>query len=483
MNYNEFIKIYNNIKEKSPKKFKVLELFLQGKKDLEIADQTSKKQESVRKDISNLCTDFDIPNVKNSSRRDQLIELFSKHEPTIVHIRPSKSILPEITCDGDIGGVLSIDSQIYLQREDDANLYNTLNSHQGTSSILVKIQGAKNTGKSSLLLRLDDNLKKAEPKHIVAFVDFKKIDDFSQSFNDIDQLFFEFTKVVTKKFIAQVQIDPNNSNGSSQNTIELSELGEYFSSDNSTHADKVRTSQLCNDYLNDLFEKIDRLNLNRPKTIIIDHLEAIFGQNDVQDTFLNWLRDWHEYKMKKVTDKKVIWPHVIVAYSTEPYLKKDMSSPLNVGRDVILKPFDPEQILLQSEKYGLRWTQKSQKPQQNIIFELIQGNPYSTNLILYKISRENQDLDTIINQATLLSDENIFKKHLRELYQKIQADCNLKECLRKLVEKECDSCDDISTLYRLITAGIVKESSENGKKTREISCQLYQKFFQEILQN
>jgi tetratricopeptide (TPR) repeat protein len=75
---------FNNIFENlPPARKRVLELFLKGYNDLEIADTFSprKTAENSRAEISNVCTNFQIEidkNTRHPSRRDRLIQLFYK---------------------------------------------------------------------------------------------------------------------------------------------------------------------------------------------------------------------------------------------------------------------------------------------------------------------------------------------------------------------------------------------------------------------
>ncbi len=81
----------------------------------------------------------------------------------------------------------------------------------------------------------------------------------------------------------------------------------------------------------------------------------IFGK-PIQNDFLLVLRTWNETKMKLVVNRtKVIWPSVVIAYSTEPYPDaKFKGSPLqNVGTPVELDEFTPKSILNLAKIYGL----------------------------------------------------------------------------------------------------------------------------------
>ena len=77
----EFTRTYLEL---SPRRQEVLRLFLQGKKDAEIAEQLHITPATVRQHLKHICQAFALSNLENkgSSHRSELIALIAKHEPS-----------------------------------------------------------------------------------------------------------------------------------------------------------------------------------------------------------------------------------------------------------------------------------------------------------------------------------------------------------------------------------------------------------------
>ncbi|NEP80876.1 MAG: hypothetical protein F6K39_23525 [Okeania sp. SIO3B3] len=231
----------------------------------------------------------------------------------------------------------------------------------------------------------------------------------------------------------------------------------------------------CTDYLEEyIFKKIAEVPkfLAMGKTLLIDGIDSILGKR-TQTDFLLVLRTWNEEKMKLVSSKKVIWPCVVIAYSTEPYLDaKFKGSPLqNVGTPIELLEFTPECISNLAKIYGLSWDENNV----NRLMKLIGGHPSLVQRALYKISQTNINLGELEVEASKIS--GAFSNYLLHNLERLQAPENkqLLACFHKIMRGE--KCKDAFAKFQLEQIGLIKYSGN----TEEVSCELYRRFFEENL--
>ncbi|GGA33832.1 hypothetical protein CYANOKiyG1_50960 [Okeania sp. KiyG1] len=177
--------------------------------------------------------------------------------------------------------------------------------------------------------------------------------------------------------------------------------------------------------------------------------------------------------MKLVSSKKVIWPSVVIAYSTEPYLDaKFKGSPLqNVGTPIELLEFTPECILSLAKIYGLSWDENNI----NCLMKLIGGHPSLVQRALYKISQTNISLEELEGEASKIS--GAFSDYLLSHLEKLQAPENkqLMVCFQKIMRGE--KCKDAFAKFQLEQIGLIKYRGNQ----EEVSCELYRRFFEENL--
>ena len=451
MNINkyQFDEILKELQKKSPAKFDVLQKLLVGLSETEIAQARGKAQGTVRKQVSDLYVKFKITRLPGTeSHRDQLIELFTKHKPEWIKFTTE---LPKSIPNTPLTGVVPPDDPRYLEREADRQLINIFSAHNDESSLFIRIRGSKGMGKSSLLARLRQFLEHIG--HNVSLVELNGQTLRQEALNNLDTLLYDFTYAVAKEF---------------ENSPNQIDLKQHLK----TEWDKDIASGIsCTEYLNNhIFSQ-----LQSPKTLVIDNVDYILGHELVQTKFLDVIRSWHERRMKKTPNNQcIIWPHIVIAYSTDPYIQYDMTnSPLNIGISIELEKFTEEQALQQAKKYGLDWTKETIKPLMN----LINGQPELVNRVLYKTSQNNMSLDEVISQAE--QPDGLFSDYLLKYLKDLKEHPNVLHCLQKILNGE-ECYDDISKI-QLLKAGIIQ--LDNFSKKYCASCQLYQKYFKRALEN
>ena len=348
-------------------------------------------------------------------------------------------------------GIVPLDSPLYLKREADEICIQNLKlgaSREG-SRPFIRIRAPKQMGKSSLLRRIQYFLEKQQ-NHIVGFVDLGGDEYFyTDVFNDLDTLLYQFTSALIKTFSDALQRRGLN------DLKNLPDLKEHWNAN--------LTPQLnCANYLHDhIF-----LPIKQPKTLLIDGIDEVLGK-PTQDPFLKFLRSWNEKRMKVVSQAPIIWPSIVIAYSTEPYSILGIRGSVlqNVGTVVELKEFSQEQIVDLSTKYNL--PTPLTKPEVDFLMKLTGGHPALINQALYQIS-QGMTFAQLENKAT--QTDGPFWDYLSRASELLENNKNLFHCFQKILKG--DNCNDDLAKYQLTKAGLLK-IDEDAVKVIE----LYQKYF------
>ncbi len=348
-------------------------------------------------------------------------------------------------------GIVPLDSPLYLKREADEVCIQKLKagaSREG-SRPFIRIRAPKQMGKSSLLRRIQYFLEK-QPNHVVGFVDLGGDEYFYENvFNDLDLLLYQFT-------CALIQTFSDSLGRCNLNDLkDLPELKEHW------HGNL--TPQLnCANYLHDhIF-----LPIKQPKTLLIDGIDEVLGK-PVQDPFLKFLRSWNEKRMKVVSQAPIVWPSIVIAYSTEPYSVLGIRGSVlqNVGTVVELKEFTQNQILELSVKYNL--SPPLAESDVDFLRRLTGGHPALINQALYQIS---QGMNLLQLEYKATQPDGPFWDYLSRASELLENNDNLLHCFQKILKGE--SCHDDLAKYQLTKAGLL-QIEEDGVKVIE----LYRKYF------
>ncbi|NER49675.1 MAG: hypothetical protein F6J92_23890 [Symploca sp. SIO1A3] len=440
MNYSECL---SQLNEEQKKQFYILADFLVTR-----GWQADMSQKAFAKLLSDK-THCQIPSATAERRLKKfqelgLIEVQSHGKGNVASTITLKSYIYQGSL---MTGIVPLDSPLYIQREADNICKEALSIPQDSDSLpFIRIKAAQGMGKSSLLARLASFLEK-EQKQIVGYVDLSSDGFYSQLFTDLDRLFYRFTEEITQAFKQAVPgLNPPS-------------LQSFWK--------KPRApGKNCTDYLQEhVFTKI-----KQPKTLLIDGIDKILGQT-TQTDFLLVLRSWNERKMKVVSKAPIVWPSIVIAYSTEPYPDHKLKgSPMqNVGMAVELQEFIPEAILALAKIYGLSWSEA----EVNSLMRLIGGHPTLIHRAFYQISKEGRSLVELEQQAAQLN--GFFSDYLLNYLNLLQKDEHLSGCLQKIMQGE--DCPDIFAKFQLEKVGLIK-SDQQGERVR---CELYQRYFQKNL--
>ncbi|MBD1922728.1 AAA-like domain-containing protein [Microcoleus sp. FACHB-831] len=361
-------------------------------------------------------------------------------------LEASKEVTP-------LTGTVPLDSPLYLKRDADEVCMQKLKagaSREG-SRPFIRIRAPKQMGKSSLLRRIQYFLER-QLNHVVGFVDLASDEDFYPDvFNDLDRLLYQFTSAIAKSFSEALKTRGVNA------LKDLPDIQEYWQNN--------LTPQLkCANYLNDnIF-----LPIKQSKTLIIDGIDEILGK-PTQDPFLKFLRSWNEKRMKVVSQAPIVWPSVVIAYSTEPYSILGIRGSVlqNVGTVVELKEFSKNQIQELSTKYEL--TQPLSESEVDFLMKLTGGHPALINQSLYQIS-QGMTLTQLEHKA--IQPDGPFWDDLSRAREVLENNDNLSRCFHKILKGEI--CNDDLAKFQLAKAGLIKIEDDGVN-----AIALYQRYFQE----
>lgn len=351
-------------------------------------------------------------------------------------------------------GTVPLHCPLYIQRQTDEDCKNFLmmGQYARQSVPFIRIKATKGMGKSSLLIQLHDFLER-EQKQVVGFVDLDS-DSFEPNvFTDLNKLYYKFTEEISQTFRDSVS------------TLNPPSLKSYW---DLKEKENKASGKRCTDYLRDhIFSKI-----NKPKTLLIDGIDKVIGQEKVQDEFLKSLRTWNERQMKLVSSKPIIWPSIVIAYSTDSYPTYGVTgSPLNnVGRVAELQEFSPNDILDLSKRYGFTWQLNEEVA---FLMKLIGGHPTLINRALYEISQNNISLSDLEFKA--IHQNGPFGDYLLRYLKLLQEKDSLADCFKKILKQE--ECINEFAIFQLDKAGLIK-LDDSGVKVR---CELYQTYFEKHL--
>ncbi|MDJ0675672.1 MAG: AAA-like domain-containing protein [Calothrix sp. MO_167.B42] len=218
----------------------------------------------------------------------------------------------------------------------------------------------------------------------------------------------------------------------------------------------------CSDY----FEKYLLPHTDSPLVLWLDEVERIFPHEKVAKEFLGLLRFWHEQ-----ANVRPMWRQLrlAVAHSTEVYVQlKFNESPFNVGEQIILPEFTPEQVIQLGQQYGLSWSMDDV----NQLMDMLGGHPHllSKTCSYMKINAGVNLSRVLANAAT---EAGIYHSYLRHYWTIIQQNPELKQALITVVKAKGDVCLQPMEGYKLHTMGLVKFT---GNQVR-IACNLYRHYF------
>jgi hypothetical protein len=428
------------LKELTPKKRKILDLFLGGESDNAIVELVQIRDFTVRRHITEICAFFDLKNREGEhfGHRTELVELFLQYKPEMVSKkREEASGVSRLEAPDTPGRPIKAGLETYYikrTRED--------RCHEDIlfPGALIRIRSPQQMGKTSLLNRLlkttDENGYYAMLYSLRSELNHSQLEDSCEGFTTLARSFFS---TLADKLSITITNFPLNLN-------------------------KVE----CTEILEEILRKIDA-----PIVIAIDEADILFEYPVVARDFFELLRVWHDSYAKEAD----LWAklRLIIVHSTDNYILLDSNkSPFdNVGSFIALQPFSEAECQKLVNRYHLSLTAE------NILqlAHLVGGHPFLMQKALYTLYRDKIPFEQLLQQSFSIA--GIFSNHLKELLHKLKLNPTLADNLRKVIESEGRAKIPLDSAFKLGGLGLVK--TQNNQVV--ISSELYRQFFTEWLED
>jgi hypothetical protein len=328
-------------------------------------------------------------------------------------------------------GTMGVESRFYVQRRQDAIALDTI----AESGITLTIKGARQMGKSSLLMRVIDRAQQLGKR--VAFLDFQLFDQATLA--QADDFFFQFCLWLTDTLALEDRVT------------------QYW------QRPQEGNRQRCTRFM----RREVLPQLHQPLVLAMDEVESIFAAPFRTD-FFGMLRSWHN---QRATSKPWRQLDLALVTSTEPYqLIADLNqSPFNVGEVLDLEDFDLAQMQDLNQRH-----QAPLNPNQVLrLMAWVKGHPYLTRRALYRLARGQLTVAELFDQAP--EERGPFGDHLRHHLFRLYDRPDLAQAFLEVIRHQ--RCEDERLFFRLRGAGLVRRQGARVVPR----CQLYEVYFQEHL--
>ncbi|MFT4925040.1 MAG: hypothetical protein ACI8WB_001130 [Phenylobacterium sp.] len=325
------------------------------------------------------------------------------------------------------GGAIRAQSEFYVNRPADTNLFRELMKPYGTT---VTIRAPRQTGKTSLLIKAVVKARQAD--YQIVHLDFQRVGSDTLATADT------FLHYLATTLIRQLKLD-------------LSELDQIWS-----------TPAPLFDKLNYLLEDYILPTVSKPIVLAMDEMDGLLS-TPFHDDFFSMIRFWHNNRaINPLWDKL----NVVMVISTEPHLLiQDINrSPFNIGLSLKLSDYDQQQISDLNQKYHCPLT-----PSQQIdLMDLLGGHPYLTQQALYTLVKDNLNWDQLIALAE--TDNSPFDDHLQRYLWLLDERPALNKAMKQVINHH--TCPQ-KEFYQLLQAGLVSGNSQQC----HCRCRLYNHYF------
>ena len=330
------------------------------------------------------------------------------------------------------GGAVKLNDPFYIDRECDGVLNHILQ----TSGRTITIRGARQVGKTSLLIRgIEMAVKNAGSQPV--YFDLQAMSQTDLSHYDT------FLRLIAEWSLDELDLE-----------IEL--------------AEKMWESRVGSARkLTKLIEREILPAIKTPLVLAFDEVDRLMT-TPFSDDFFGLLRSWHNLR-----SRNPLWEQltVLMSISTEPYLLiQDLQqSPFNVGQTIYLKDFDLKQVETLNQRHGMSISLKEVED----LWHWTGGHPYLTRLAFYTLIENQLALPNLRSTAT--DSDSLFADHLSHLWHLLSKEeallTGMQEVLNgKIIKNE-------SAKFRLLKAGLIHRI--NGRYV--CRCQLYRHYLEKQL--
>ncbi|MBD1867266.1 AAA-like domain-containing protein [Cyanobacteria bacterium FACHB-471] len=330
------------------------------------------------------------------------------------------------------GAALSGDSAFYVVREADKEVLEKMQQKRA----LIHVKGAKQTGKTSLIMRQYKAIGELNFNLRTVLIDFQALP--GSTFESLNSLWY----AIAEQISSTLAIDDWDNSWRSERTYNI-------------NVNKFLSSFIFN-------------NLKTPILVGFDGVDYVFN-TPIKKEFFSSIRSFYNYGAHDSKWENVRW---LLSTSTEPvFFIEDLSqSPFNIGTRIDLNYFELTEVRKLAEKYELKLEERIVEK----IFNYLGGHPYLTHLIINQLAYDIDSADYLFNAET--AGNGFFQDHLNRYVRQFQKEKSLLRAMREVING--DGCNDFRVVDQLEGAALIKRDIYQ----RVIPmCELYEKFFGKVL--
>jgi hypothetical protein len=451
MNQQEFNKIYP--KNITPGQHEVLDCWLKGLSDQEIATKLDIGNDAVRGRFSEIFTRFKLPTEKR--KKVVLMQLFIYYKPDLIPYEHKKKL-------AETGQYYGLYLRHYVERSPIEE--NVRQKIQNGSSLRIK--GLNHTGKTYLL----NKVIIPEAKRLgYLTVNLSLGIANTSNLNDEDKFFkwlCDSIKIELKSQLKSILHEENYQNHLNLETKTiLEEMLKKLESLDYLKLDGTGQAKF-KEYIQTILGSI------KPKCLLLalDDVDYVFEYNDVANSLGQILRN-----ILVVIDTSCKGLCLVILHSTESYAKLSKNhSPFDgIGIPCILGDFNRDQIKELLYQYKIKW----EESELNDLINLVGGHPFLIIKAFEDSKNQNITPKDLLKDAETNSGiyASLFLKQL-EIFN-IPENSRLKEKFRQVVMSEEKIELDIKSIFLLQSMGLIKVSGDYVSPR----CQLYRKYFNKEL--
>lgn len=204
-----------------------------------------------------------------------------------------------------------------------------------------------------------------------------------------------------------------------------------------------------------------------PIVLAFEEVSEVFDYPSVAQEFLTMLRTWHEYTKAEPSWHKL---RLVMVQSTENYVALPINqSPFNVGLEINLTPFSPQQVHDLIEVHSLHLSTE----QLNHLMQLLGGHPYLVRLLLYHWAQQPDNLPQLLEIAH--TDAGIYRAHLHRYLWTLQQYPQLSAAFQQVINSTTPVAIEQMQAFKLNSMGLVNLRGNSVTLT----CDLYRQYFGE----
>ncbi|MCP4701106.1 MAG: TIR domain-containing protein [Gammaproteobacteria bacterium] len=324
------------------------------------------------------------------------------------------------------GGALETDSRFYIERQADHEALEEIDRPRA----LITLRGPRQTGKTSLIMRLYMQARQLEMPLRSVFIDFQVLSVATLASQNA------LWQHIATRIADQLPLDD-------WDVEDWPQKGNY--------------DRKFSRFLSRFVFRDDP----RPLLLCLDEVDRVFN-SPLKKEFFSSMRAFFNRGALEAEWKNVRW---VLGTSSEPrFFIEDLSqSPFNIGRRIDLDVFTHAEVKRFAERHGLVHQVDIEE-----IIRLTGGRPYLTHVLLCRLARQSES--RLLNAEHAAN--SLFRDHLHRYLVQFQREPNLAKAMREVLAGK--SCRDIALAERLEAAGLVRM---NERHRYVPLCELYAEFF------